>query len=146
MRESPSRAMWPVPSEWRADGGWRMRLMWGLWGSWGDSRGAAAAMMASTRTTAPPQRASRFLESARQNAFTRSPSPAPAHADARVDQAVREIRDQVGHQRHARDDHQIGHDHRVVALVDGLHHELPHAGDREDRLHDDAAADEAGHR
>src|SRR5207247_10721008 len=100
-----------------------MRLMSGLWGSCGDSRGAAAAMMASTRTTAPPQRASRFLESARQNAFTRSPSPAPAHADARADQAARGIRDTGGPRRHARDEHQMGHEHRVAALVDGLHNE-----------------------
>src|SRR5207245_11438297 len=98
-----------------------MRLMSGLWGSCGDSRGAAAAMMASTRTTAPPQRASRFLESARQNAFTRSPSPAPAHADARVDPAVRGVRAQVGHERPARDDHQVAPDQRAVALVDELH-------------------------
>ena len=45
-----------------------------------------------------------------------------------------------------RHDDEVAHDDRIVALEHRLHHELAHAGDGEDGLHDHAAADEPGQR
>src|SRR5947207_1833092 len=81
-------------------------------------------------TTTPPNSASWLRLNARQNALTRSPArPAGGHAYSRIDQAVREIGEQVRDQRERRHDDEVAHDHRVVALEHRLDHELAHAGD-----------------
>src|SRR5215471_13900030 len=109
--------------------------------------GASSASAATKTTTTPPASASWLRRRARQNDLTRSPTAPPrSDADSRIDQAVGEVGDEVGSQGEQRHDDQIAHDHRVVALEDRLDHELAHAGNGEDRLDDDAAADEAGQR
>src|SRR5262247_2599424 len=107
--------------------------------------GARSASTATKTTTPPPASASWLRRSARQNDLTRSPSAPPrSDADSRIDQAVGEIGDEVGPQGEQRHDDQVAHDHRVVALVNRLDHQLAHAGNGEDRLDDDATADEPG--
>src|SRR2546426_6291484 len=108
--------------------------MSGRFGSHGAISGARMASVARQTTTTPPNSASWFRLSARQNALTRSPTrPTRRHAYARIDQAVREIGGQVRDQGERRDDDQVAHDHRVVALEHRLDHELAHARGREER-------------
>src|SRR5258705_34014 len=95
--------------------------------------------------TTPPASASWLRRRARQKDLTRSPAaPARGDADSRIDQAVGEVGDEVGAQGEQGHDDEVAHHHRVVALPDRLDHELSHAGNGEDRLDDDAAADQAG--
>src|SRR6058998_2193334 len=106
--------------------------------------GASSARTA-TKTTTPPASASWLRRKARQKGLTRSPAaPARGDADSRIDQAVGEVGDDVGAQGEQGHDDEVAHHHRVVALPDRLDHELSHAGNGEDRLDDDAAADQAG--
>src|SRR5438093_11260258 len=143
MRERTSRPSWSVPNGWALEGASRIFLTSGRFGSHGAIAGASRASAPRMTTTTPPISASRFRRKARQKPLTRSPAaPARGHADPRIDKAVREVREQVRAQRERRDDDEVAHDHRVVALEDRLDHELSHAGDCEDRLHDHAAADE----
>src|SRR6266566_4219715 len=147
MRESTSRPSWSVPSGWDFEGASRILRTSGRFGSHGAIQCASNASTTRTTTTTPPISASRFRRNALQNPLTRSPAaPARGHTDPRIDQAVREIGDQVGDEREGGDDDEVTHDDRVVALEDRLDHELPHAGNGEDRLDDHAAADEAGER
>src|SRR5262245_51577545 len=107
--------------------------------------GARSASTATKTTTTPPASASWLRRRACQNDLTRSPATPPrGDADSRIDQAVGEVSDEIGPQGEQRHDDQIAHDHRVIALEDRLDHQLAHAGNGEDRLDDDAAADEPG--
>src|SRR4030095_4687530 len=129
MRERTSRPSWSVPSGCDLEGLSRILRTSGRFGSHGEMPGARTARNTSTTTTTPPISASRFRRNARQNPLTRSPAaPGRAHTDPRIDQAVREIGNQVGDESEGGDDDEVAHDHRVVALEHRLTHERRHAG------------------
>src|SRR3989442_1264084 len=96
-----------------------------LFGSQGASAGASTAIPMRTATTAAPTHASWLREKVRQNWRT-SPRragaagrilapPPPREADARVHEAVGDVRDEVRQKCQRRDDDEIAHDHGVVA-------------------------------
>src|SRR6266852_2341417 len=147
MRESTSRPSWSVPSGWARLGPSNMFRSAGRWGSQGASTGASSASANRQSTTTPPAMASRFFVKARQKYLRASPSsPVSAEADSGIHEPVGEVGTEIGDEGQGGDDHEVAHDHRVVALEDRLHHELAHAGNREDGLDDHAAADESGQR
>src|SRR5262249_8331260 len=118
----------------------------GRFGSHGVSTGASMASSTRMSTTTPPTMARRFFAKARQKFRMPSATAAADEADPRVDQPVGEVGHEIGDQRERGHEDEVAHDDGIVALEDGLHHELAHPGDREDGLDDDAAADEAGQR
>ena len=63
--------------------------------------------------------------------------------DARINQRVGKVRNQHPQQSEGRTDEQHRHDRVVVAEIDALEQERPHARDAKDHLDDDRAADEA---
>ena len=65
-------------------------------------------------------------------------------ADARIGEGIADIRQQVADQGQKCADHQNAHDQRIIPGHDPHVEELPHAGNGEDRLEDDAAADQPG--
>src|SRR5688500_10189003 len=117
--------------------------MSGRLGSHGAMNGAASASSARPATTIPPITARRI----RRNAFQNPPmasAPTPTHTDPWIHEAVSDVGGQVRQEREGGHDHEVAHEHGIVTLEGGLHHELAHARDGEDPLDDHAAADEAG--
>ena len=134
------------------EGGVRIFFVSGRLGSHGAISGRERSPgRPGTATTTPPHDGEPVAAKrrARTGASPRAPSRGhqrrrrAAQADARIHEAVGDVGEEVGEQRERRDDDQVAHHHRVVAREDGLHHELAHAGDGEDRLDDHAAADQA---
>ncbi len=66
--------------------------------------------------------------------------------DPRIGQRVGDVGDQVPEQREHGADEEDPHDHRIVPRHDRHVEELPHAGNGEDRLEDDASPDQPGNR
>src|SRR6266545_6523681 len=134
-------------------------------GSYGASTSANTAVPMYTTTSARPMTAPRFLLSRRQAARSAEARPAamaiagaasassPAVSgtdasrtdtasvpDARIDQRVGEVDDQVYEQEGNRDQQDAALDHRIVAGEDRVHHEPSDAWQGEHRLDEDRAS------
>src|SRR5712692_4325064 len=111
MRESTSRPSWSVPSGWARLGPSNMFR--------GAGTGASSASATRQSTTTPPAMASRFFVKARQKCLRASPSsPVSAEADSGIHEPVGEVGTEIGDEGQGGDDHEVAHDHRVVALED----------------------------
>src|SRR5438034_11479628 len=135
-----SRPNSSAPSRYLAPG--RARFSIRLWrvGSWSASHGASVAASTSNRTSARPIRARRFFRK-RSHASMRRPRSALS-ADAGIEEAVREIDDQVDDDEGQREDEHRALEQDVVAGEDRLNHETAEPRPREDRLDQDGAAHE----
>src|SRR5207244_7385951 len=124
-------------------------------GSWVWRSSAKTAVSNITSISAPPAAPSGFLRVKRATAAA-APTRAPpatgtvmalgltAIADARVEDAVQHVDQQVGEDHHDGDEHhEVLHD-RIVPPEDRLHQEPGDAGQVEDGLGDHQAADEEG--
>src|SRR2546430_17695704 len=102
-----------APSRYLAPG--RARFSIRLWrvGSWSASHGASVAASTSIRTSARPIRARRFFRK-RSHASMRRPRSALS-ADAGIEEAVREINDQVDDDEGQREDEHPALEQDVVA-------------------------------
>src|SRR5262245_16284596 len=152
-RDSTSRPTLSVPSRCARLGFARAWPRSCLSGSWGDSTGArSAAAIANTITAAPKgasrARAARFSTTHRL-AVPRDDAAGPASAgarsaipDSRIDEAIEQVHDEVRGDEAHRDQQHHALDQRIVARKHGVHHEPPNAGQGEDVLGDDGAADE----
>src|SRR5436190_4154737 len=69
-----------------------------------------------------------------------------AIADAGVEPAIEEVGDEVEEDDEAREHERHGHDHRRVVAQDGVDQERADAGNAEDLLGDDGAAEHLRHR
>src|ERR687895_173918 len=65
-----------------------------------------------------------------------------AHPDARVEEGVRDVDEQVHEHEDDRDEKDSALENRVVAVLDRLREPRAHAGDREDGLGEDRAGEE----
>src|SRR3989442_7110112 len=135
-----SRPNSSAPSRYLAPG--RARFSIRLWrvGSWTASHGARVAVSTSTRTSARPIRARRFLRK-RIQASTRVFGSALLR-DARVEEAVGQIDDQVDDDEGQGEDEHGALQEDVVAGEDRLDHETAEPRPREDRLGEHGAAHE----
>src|SRR6185437_14451760 len=106
------------------------------------SRGVSAAMPRGAARRASARQAAIVITTYTPHA-TRCTS---ALAHARIRRGVEQVREQTAgdHERTAHN-HRAG-DERVVARADGVHGEQPHAGPREDLLHEHRAAQESRQR
>src|SRR5215472_12702498 len=84
--------------------------------------------------------------SRRRAAGRRSAAPAAvlAVSDARVEEAIKQVRNQVEQDHKAGEDEGHAHDHRRVVGEDGADEERADARDAEDLLGDDGAAEHGG--
>src|SRR6266850_3889654 len=120
-RESTSRPTLSVPSQWPVPGRASALPRFCLSGSCGASAGApTASASAASRMTAPKRLA----------------------ADPGIDEAIEDVDEEVAHDEADRDQEYDALHERVVAREDGVHHEAADAGQGEDVLGDDGAADQ----
>src|SRR5712692_1883895 len=105
-------------------------------GSRGASHGASTASTAMTATSPRPKRAELLL----RNRRTRS-----VIADARVENGVEEIDDEVDEHEGRGDEEHAALDERIVARLDGAHHHGAEPRPGEDRLRQDGPAQEKAH-
>src|SRR5438045_3626542 len=117
-RESTSRPTLSVPSQWPAPGRASALPRFCLSGSCGASAGA------------PMARASGMT------------GPNRLAADPGIDEAIEDVDQEVAHDEADRDQEYDALHERVVAREDGVHHEAADAGQGEDVLGDDGAADQ----
>src|SRR2546430_13605012 len=174
IRENRSRPSWSVPSGKSREGASlrRPKLVF-VYGS-GASRSAKIATRQSRTITTPPAIARRFRRRrrkasrhrfddravadlasserglcppnpSREEASGRGRSPPPSLiSDARVENAIEQVDDEVhdGEERAVGQDH--GHDHRVVATRHGQDEEATHARHAKDRLDEERARPHRG--
>src|SRR6266508_2632775 len=153
-----SRPRWSVPIQWAAVGGASVSAASVAMGSWVWMRLAKTAITMITSMTMAPAPPSGFFRKNRITVGTRpsrrarapacagSATPTTARsagiADARIEDAVQHVHDEVGHDHHDGDEHdEVLHD-GVVAPEDGLDQEARHAGQVEHGLGDDETADQ----
>src|SRR5262245_50111606 len=71
-----------------------------------------------------------------------TPTAVGSVADARVEEDIQDVDEEVQQHVDARDDQDAALDHRIVAPHDGIDREAADAGEGEDALRHDGAADE----
>src|SRR5262245_52687625 len=162
MRVSTSRPSWSVPSQYCAEGGESDASAISS-GSCTESQGAASASAIDSSTIAPPMTSGKFQRSRDRTRARTSPSPATDSSacsggrsaasimvgcasamllDPRIEHVIAEIDHDVD-QYHERGDHQhCGLHLRVVAVIDGIEHELTDTGQAEHLLDHDRAGNE----
>src|SRR5262245_6134329 len=136
-RERTSRPTLSVPSQWVGLGRASAFPRFCLSGSYGDRSGAPSATTSATSSTAAPKGASRARAARRRASQRRSVRP-----DARVDPAIEEVDEQVAQDEADRDQQHHALHQRIVAREDRVHDEAADAGQSEDVLGDDGAADQ----
>src|SRR5216684_8832325 len=152
-RESTSRPTLSVPRRWARPGLARTLPRSCLRGSWGDTMGASTATMSAASITTTPRGARRVRAACRSTTHRRSRTgtEVAAHtmtgagsaiSDPRIDPAIEEIHEQVAQDEADGDEQDHALHERIVAREDGVHHQAPHAGEGEDVLGDDGAADQ----
>src|SRR6185503_15803296 len=136
-RDITSRPTLSVPSRWARSG--RASALPRFWrsGSCGATRGAASAPTRATSSTAAPNGASRALAARRRTLQRRS-----AVADAGVDEPIEQVDHQVADDEADGDQQHDALNERIVAREHRVDHEATDAGQREDVLGDDGAADQ----
>src|SRR5436190_7474464 len=126
-------------------------------GSWVASSGANTAISAIATSSTAPMTSVGCLRSQRPRRFgsVAGSAAAPSSragtaltasrvADARIEQRVAEIDQQVDEDVDARREQQHALDHRIVVALHRIDDEAADAGNREHRLGDDDAADQEG--
>src|SRR5437867_13326161 len=97
--------------------------MSGRFGSHGAISGARMASVARQTTTTPPNSASCLRLNARQNALTRSSArSSDVHTYLPIDNAVRDIGEQVRDEREHRHEHDVANQRVIVCLEHRLMH------------------------
>src|SRR5262245_36836345 len=138
-RDSVSRPTWSVPNSACASGSLCMRRKFVLSGSCGATQGAAMAMSTMSKPTRPPI-ADRVLPrakpmSSRTTQLRSDVATSSGIADARVEQRVAQVHQEVHHD----EDHRVEQDEVLddddVALDQRGHERAPEAGDAEGLLH-----------
>src|SRR4029077_17855549 len=150
-----SRPRWSEPSQWSAPGRarlWPASVAMGSW-VWSWLENTAVSRITSIRK--PPMAPSGFLRQNRPSTVhapgrrrasatpgASTPSGLVAIADARVEEAVEHVHEEVREDDHDRDEHHQGLHDRVVPPQDRLHQEAREPGQVEDGLGHHEAADE----
>src|SRR6185295_17196236 len=120
-RDRTSRPTLSVPSQWRAPGFASALPRFCLSGSCGASAGAPKA---------------------RASAIKRIAAPSLVETDPRIDEPIEDVDEEIAEdEAHGDQQHDTLHE-RVVAGEDRVHHQAADAGQREDVLGDDGAADQ----
>src|SRR5712691_44167 len=99
-------------------------------------------MRASAKTKAPPATTKRSVRRRCRSGAVAGAATRSTDADAGIEDAIEHVDGEVDHdEERGRDEDHALHD-RVVAVVDRLDGQAPHARPREHRLGDDGAAEE----
>src|SRR5258705_11722660 len=142
-----SRPRWSEPSQWSAPGRARLCPASVAIGSWVWSWSAKSAVSRMITIRKPPIAPSGFLRQERPRTVhapgrrrptltcgTSTPSGLVAIADARVEEAVEHVDDQIRDDDHDGDEHDQVLDDRIVPPEDRLHQEAREPGQVEDGL------------
>src|SRR5262249_51310679 len=138
VRLSTSRPKRSVPKGGARDGAVRASDALIRVGAWGARAPASAASSTMAATIPVPKSTSRFRSAGRR--ARRQSDAASAIPDARVDPRVDQVDQEVGDHEERADEQDGPLDERVVPLEDAPQEESPDAGQREDLLGDDHAA------
>src|SRR5262245_31912341 len=149
VRLSTSRPRWSVPNTCAAPGGTSRWSKFAMSGAYGATAGAVTAVAVRRASASPPSRARRFrtnrwaMRRRRElSLVTAIRTRASVVADARIEERVRDVGEQVAHDDQRRAEHGHRHHDGVVAAQRPLEGEPADAGNREDRLHDHRSAEQ----